>query len=111
MDAVFGPTNFRNEIVWKRSHAHNDAQQGARHYGRVTDSLLFYSKDRDYTWNTQYVPYDQDYIDRDYRRVDADGRRYRLSDMSGRGGAAKGNPYYEVMGGKSVLGLYERENG
>jgi site-specific DNA-methyltransferase (adenine-specific) len=23
MDAVFGPTQFRNEIVWKRTDAHN----------------------------------------------------------------------------------------
>jgi adenine specific DNA methylase Mod len=46
MDAIFGPENFRNEIVWKRSHAHSDSKQGARHYGRVTDSLLFYAKVR-----------------------------------------------------------------
>lgn len=30
MDAVFGPLNFRNEIVWKRTHAHS----GATRYGR-----------------------------------------------------------------------------
>ena len=28
MDTIFGPQNFRNEIVWKRSDAHNDARQG-----------------------------------------------------------------------------------
>jgi len=49
-------------------------------------------------WNPQYTPYDQKYVDRDYRRVDENGRRYRISDLSGPGGAAKGNPYYEVMG-------------
>jgi site-specific DNA-methyltransferase (adenine-specific) len=46
----------------------------------------------------QYTPYSQEYIDRDYRRVDEDGRRYRLDNIQGPGGAAKGNPYYEVMG-------------
>ena len=30
MDAVFGAANFRSEIVWKRSSAHNDAKQGRR---------------------------------------------------------------------------------
>src|SRR5207249_4639911 len=68
LDAVFGPENLKNEIVWKRSHAHNDSRQGARHFGRVTDSLLFYSPGRENTWNVQYTPYDQKYIDRDYRR-------------------------------------------
>jgi DNA modification methylase len=98
MDAIFGARNFRNEIVWKRSHAHSDAKQGAKHYGRVTDSILFYSKSDDVTWNTQFVPYDEEYVERDYRRLDPDGRRYRIDNLQGPGGAAKGNPFYEVMG-------------
>jgi DNA modification methylase len=98
MDAIFGVEFFRNEIIWKRSHAHSDSKQGARHYGRVTDTLLFYSKGREPKWNPQYVPYDQTYVDRDYRRIDSDGRRYRIDNLQGPGGAEKGNPQYEVMG-------------
>lgn len=98
LDAVFGVENFRNEIVWKRSHAHSDHSQGATHFGRVTDSILFFTRGDLYTFNVQFTPYDQSYIERDYRRVDPSGRRYRLSDMSGPGGAEKGNPAYEVMG-------------
>jgi DNA modification methylase len=98
MDGVFGHRNFRNEITWKRSHAHNDAKQGSKHYGRVTDTILFYTKGDNYTFNRLYTSYDQDYIDRDYRRTDEKGRRYRLSDIRGPGGADRGNPYYEVMG-------------
>jgi DNA modification methylase len=100
LDAVFGGENFSNEIVWKRSHAHSDARQGAQHFGRVTDSILFYGKSDARIWNPLYVPYDEAYVERDYRRVDADGRRYRISDLSGPGGAAKGNPFYEVLGVK-----------
>jgi len=98
MDKVFGGERFVNEIIWKRSSAHSDTRQGSKHYGRVTDSILLYAKSEERTWNQQYVPYDEEYIARDYRRVDPDGRRYRISDMSGPGGAAKGNPEYEVMG-------------
>ena len=98
LDGVFDALNFRNEIIWKRSHAHSDSKQGAQHYGRVTDSLLFYSKGDRITWNPQYVPYDEGYVERDYKRVDPDGRRYRIDNIQGPGGAAKGNPYYEVMG-------------
>lgn len=97
-DSIFGPAQFRNEVIWKRSHAHSDTKQGAKHYGRVTDSLLFYAKTAEATWNPQYLPYDEAYIARDYRRTDPDGRRYRISDLQGPGGAAKGNPRYEVMG-------------
>ena len=100
MDAVFGVENFRNEIIWKRSHAHSDARQGSTHFGRVTDTILFYAKGDDAVWNSLYVPYDKEYVERDYRRVDPDGRRYRIDNLQGPGGAAKGNPYYEVMGVK-----------
>lgn len=98
MDAIFGPQSFRNEVIWKRSHAHNDAKQGSKHYGRVTDSLLFYGKTPATTWNVQFTAYDPEYIDRDYRRLDENGRRYRIDNLQGPGGAAKGNPSYEVMG-------------
>ena len=98
LDGVFGGDKFVNEIIWKRSHAHSDAKQGAKHYGRLTDTILFYSKSGNRTWNVQYTGYDQKYVDRDYRRVDSDGRRYRLDNIQGPGGADKGNPFYEVMG-------------
>jgi site-specific DNA-methyltransferase (adenine-specific) len=75
MDAVFSPQNFRNEIIWKRTSSHSDARQGARHYGRITDTILFYAKDVHNTWNPQHMPYDPEYVARDYRRVDPDGRR------------------------------------
>lgn len=98
LDEVFEPGAFRNEIIWKRSHAHSDTKQGAKHFGRVTDSILFYAKSDKACWNQLYSPYDQNYVDRDYRRVDADGRRYRIDNLQGPGGAEKGNPFYEVMG-------------
>jgi len=98
LDAVFGPNAFRNEIIWKRSHAHSDGKQGSKHFGRVTDTLLFFSKSKEMIWTPQFAPYDQSYIDRDYRRVDENGRRYRIDNLQGPGGAEKGNPFYEVMG-------------
>lgn len=98
LDAIFGPKRFVNEIAWKRSSAHSDSKQGSKHYGRTQDRLLFYSKSEDRTWTPQYTEYSEDYLERDYRRVDPDGRRYRLDNIQGPGGAAKGNPIYEVMG-------------
>ena len=98
MDAVFGNHNFRNEIVWKRADSKGDTGQGAKHFGRVNDTILFYTKTTNSVFHAQYGPLDPDYVDRFYRYNDPDGRRYKLDNMLGPGGAAKGNPEYEVMG-------------
>jgi DNA modification methylase len=98
LDSVFGGENYVNEITWKRTTAHSDAKQGRKGFGNVNDILLYYSKSETFKFNPQYVPYGQSYIDTKYPYKDADGRRYGHWDMSGPGGAAKGNPYYELMG-------------
>ena len=98
MDAVFRGEGFVNHITWKRSHAHSDGKQGSKHYGRNSDSILFYARSSNRVFNPQYSPYSEEYVERDYRRVDGDGRKYRLDNIQGPGGAAKGNPFYEVMG-------------
>ena len=80
MDAVFGHRNFRNEIIWKRTSAHNRA----RRFGPVHDTLLFYSKSDSYKWNRVYQPYDESYLARNYRHEDGKGR-YRIGDLTGPG--------------------------
>ena len=96
---MFGSGNFRNEIVWKRTSSHSDGAQGRKQYGRVCDGLLFYTRGAEWTWNLQYTPYDQTYVERAYRHVEPNtGRRYRLDNLTGPGGAAKGNPSYAVLG-------------
>jgi adenine specific DNA methylase Mod len=37
LDSIFGPENFRSEIVWRRSAAHNKL---SRQYGPVHDTIL-----------------------------------------------------------------------
>ena len=58
MDAIFGPQNFRNEIVWRRYGAHNDVGQGSKHFGRVHDILLFYTKGNSPVWEQAFVTLD-----------------------------------------------------
>ena len=99
LDTIFGADQFRNEIIWKRTSAHSDTVQGkVLHMGRVHDVILFFTKTDRATRNEIYQPYSQDYIDSFYRYKDPDGRRYRLGDITGPGGAAKGNPQYEFLG-------------
>ena len=99
MDGIFAASNFRTEIAWKRTSAHSDARQGRNQQGRVHDVILFYSNGENWTWNPLYTDYDDSYIKSAYRHVEAEtGRRYRLDNLTGPGGASKGNPQYEVMG-------------
>ena len=79
MDDVFGKDKFVNEIAWKRSHAHGDSGQGAAHFGRVTEGLLFYGRSDQRVWNPPYEPYTDAILDRDYKYKDeSTGERYRL---------------------------------
>ncbi len=98
LDTIFGAQNYRNEIIWKRYGAHNDVGQGSKHYGRVHDTILFYPKSEDATWNQVFTPLDKEYINKTYNKIDADGRRFTTTPMTGPGGAAKGNPEFEWNG-------------
>ena len=82
MDAVFGSSQFLNEMTWKRSSAHSDTTQGMRRAGKIRDVLLVYSKTDDYVWNPQYMPYADDYLQAEYRHVAPDGRRYKETDVT-----------------------------
>ena len=54
MDAIFGASNFRSEIVWRRSNAHNKL---SRQYGPIHDILLFYGQDKRATFHPGRSPY------------------------------------------------------
>lgn len=112
LDQIFGETGFINEIIWKRQSSHNDAKQGSKHLGRVHDTLLLYSKGKDYYFKHLYRPYDPEYVQDFYRHVEpGTGRRYQLGDLGAPGGAApaKGNPFYEFLGVKRYW-RYSKEN-
>ena len=99
MDAIFGQQNYRSEIIWKRTYAHSDTKQGRKQPGRIHDTLLLYTKGNDWTWNPIYVKHDKEYVEKFYKYIEkGTGRRYQLTSLTGPYGAAKGNPYYEVMG-------------
>jgi len=82
LDGIFGESNFRAEIVWRRSAAHSDTKQGSRQHGRVHDVLLFYTKGKDWTWNPIYLPYDEDYLSSEYRHRTPNERYYKETDLT-----------------------------
>lgn len=92
LDAIFGPVNFRTEIIWQRTNVHSDS----RCWSDVRDSLLMYTKSASMTWNPQYSPYAEEYVETKYRYTDADGRRYRLDNITSPN--PRPNMMYEWMG-------------
>lgn len=99
LDQLFGANNFVNEIVWKRSDAKSDVGQGAKHLGRIHDSIFYYVGGPEYTFNPHFSPLPQSTIDKWYRHVeDGTGRRYNKADLTGPGGEAKGCPVYDWKG-------------
>jgi len=75
MDSVFGPKNFINEIIWKRSLPHGNQ---SKKYGASPDTILFYKKAIDPTWNGSFIPHREEYLEQFYRFKEPDGRVYRL---------------------------------
>ena len=72
LDAIFGFNNYRNEIIWKRANAHNDP----KNFGRISDVILYYSKNTGQVWNPQHSDYRQEYYDSHFKK-DTDGRYFR----------------------------------
>ena len=94
MDAVFGADNFKNEIIWRRANAHNDPKR----FGRISDSILYYTKTGTATWVTQHTPYRDEYYESHFSQ-DADGRYYRTVPLDApRHGEGSDNLLYEWHG-------------
>ena len=82
MDEAFGSTNFQSAITWKRSSAHS----GAKKYGPVHDTILFYSRSDSYTWNPIYQPLPQETADAWYNNIEEEtGRRFNRADLTAAG--------------------------
>jgi len=82
LDEIFGRDNFRNEVIWKRSSAHNSA----RRWGPVHDVLLFYTKSNRYKWTEAFEALPEATADQWYNNVElATGRRYNRADLTARG--------------------------
>ena len=77
LDMVFGVQNFQNEIIWKRTSSHSDAKK----YPKITDTLLFYTKSANFTWNKTFGVYDENYLITHYQSVDSDGRRFQYDNL------------------------------
>ena len=79
LDGVFGAMNYRNEISWLRSQpkSHNTIN-----FPNCRDIILRYAKTDNAKFFKVYGEHDEDYVEKFYRHVEPDGRRYRLGDIT-----------------------------
>jgi DNA modification methylase len=74
--------DFKNEISWRRHYSHNDGNK----FGCIHDVILYYTKSEEYIYNRQVIPYDDEYIKKNYASIDAKtGKRYRSVSMNAAG--------------------------
>jgi len=79
MDSIFGPENFGNEIIWRRSQPKSHAR---RRFSRAHDVILAYTKTDQAFFRIQYTRHDPKYLAKFYRHVEPEtGRRYTLGDL------------------------------
>ncbi len=81
LDEQFGNENMLNEIIWKRSLPHNDPKK----YGSIHDTILFYTRSSQYTFNQQFSGLSEEYKESHYNQVDSSGRRYQLTSLAASG--------------------------
>ncbi len=79
MDAIFEAKHFLNEIVWRRSAAHNSAGK----FGPIHDIILFYRKP-EYSHNVLFSPYSKGYVKEYFTKSDEKGI-YREQQIHGSG--------------------------
>jgi site-specific DNA-methyltransferase (adenine-specific) len=80
LDTIFGPQNFRNEIIWQRTNAKGNA---FTRFATNHDIILRYTKSDKSIWNPQYTAHDPEYIEDFYRYVEPEtGRRYSLDNLA-----------------------------
>ncbi len=100
LDAVFGPTNFRTEIIWQRTSSHNDTKGWAV----VHDTIFYYTKSNQFIWTGSFVGHDPKYLKDFYTHEDERGV-FRLDHIiRSKSMGARPNLSYEYKGYKPEWG-------
>ncbi len=81
LDELFGIENFKNEIIWKRSNDTGSSKSKANRIPVCADTLYWYSKSNNYTFNMPTIPYDEKLMNR-FKLDDLDGKgKYYWADL------------------------------
>ncbi|MCX5843793.1 MAG: DNA methyltransferase, partial [Deltaproteobacteria bacterium] len=79
LDQIFAENGFQTEIIWKRTHAKGLAFKA---YPNNHDTIFFYTKTSEYTFNRPYWPLSDEYVKGFYKNVDPENeRQYQLTSL------------------------------
>lgn len=73
MDEVFGRENFINDITRIKCNPKNFKRKA---YSNIKDLILFYSKTNEYIWHEPKKELSEEEIERLFKKIDKNGRRY-----------------------------------
>ena len=105
MDEVFGIKNFRNDITRIKCNPKNFQRKA---YGNTKDLILFYSRSDNPVWNDPKVPFSDEDVERLFKKVDENGRKYTTIPLHAPGETANGNTGKEWHGVKPPKGRHWR---
>ena len=109
LDTIFGPEQFRSEVCWQRTSAHD---LSSKQWSSIHDIILMYSRSSTWTWHKTYVEYDEVRKRKLFRHSDERGQ-YGPRDLTGgkAGGAEAYQPWrgiYPSRGRAWALPGYKR---
>jgi adenine-specific DNA-methyltransferase len=96
LDEIFGADQFRNLITRRKCSSKNFT---SKQFANINDFILFYSKRRSYKWNQPRIDAEAEWVLKEYPKMDALGRRYKLVPIHAPGtrNGETGKPWRDMM--------------
>ncbi len=95
MDEIFGEDNFRNEIIWKRTGAHNDPGR----YGVIHDNIFWYVKGNEFVFRGNFIELTEEHKTSRFKYIELEtGRKFYPGPIT-----APGSGTSRLFRGKELL--------
>ena len=99
---IFNEINFQREIIWAIQTA-SGFKSTVENWIRSHDTILYYSKGSDLTFNKEYLELDEKTKKR-YDKVDSDGKKYKIYKNTD---GSERRVYLESSSGRAVSDVWE----
>lgn len=98
LDELFGKSNFKSEIIWKRTGGHHISNQ---RLDVMTDTILYYTKSDNFVYNPQYELLSDDELDEKFPYLEPEtGRRFNHEKLEKKSNASSAGETRFIQGKK-----------
>jgi adenine specific DNA methylase Mod len=80
LEEIFGKHNYINNIQWLRSYTTGSSKAISNKYPVNIDTLIYFRKGNDFTFNKPFKPYTEGTIKR-YDKIDEFGKKYKWENL------------------------------